>query len=119
MRERGRSRRIQKNVRAFSLDDVVPEYGLTSREIFQRMQRATHATGIRHPLHLHMNNLGLPGNVETALATIDASQGLRLHLAHVQFTPTARRARTASPLRRRNSPRRSTPTRTSRSTSAR
>ena len=32
-----------------------------------------------------MNNLGLPGNVETALATIDASQGLPLHLAHVQF----------------------------------
>ena len=76
---------FKKNVRAFSLDDVVPEYGLTSREIFQRMQRAVHATGIRHPLHLHMNNLGLPGNVETALATIDASQGLPLHLAHVQF----------------------------------
>jgi formylmethanofuran dehydrogenase subunit A len=76
---------FKKNVRSFSLDDVVPEYGLTSREIFQRMQRAVSQSGIRHPLHLHMNNLGLPGNVETALATIDASQGLPLHLAHVQF----------------------------------
>ncbi len=76
---------FKKNARAFSLDDVVPEYGLTSREIFQRLQRAVVQSGIRHPLHLHMNNLGLPGNVETALATIDASQGLPLHLAHVQF----------------------------------
>jgi formylmethanofuran dehydrogenase subunit A len=76
---------FKQNVRSFSLDDVVPEYGLTSREIFQRLQRAVIATKIQHPLHLHMNNLGLPGNVETALATIDASQGLPLHLAHVQF----------------------------------
>ncbi len=76
---------FKKNMRSFSLDDIVPEYGLSSREIFQRMQRSVTATGIPHPLHLHMNNLGLPGNVETALATIDASQGLPLHLAHVQF----------------------------------
>ncbi|WP_036292788.1 formylmethanofuran dehydrogenase subunit A [Methylosinus sp. PW1] len=76
---------FKQNVRHFSLDDVVPEYGLSSREIFQTLQRAVNATKIRHPLHLHMNNLGLPGNVETALATIDSSQGLPLHLAHVQF----------------------------------
>ena len=36
---------FKKNVRAFSLDDVVPEYGLTSREIFQRMQRAVQRDG--------------------------------------------------------------------------
>lgn len=76
---------FKQNVRSFSLDDVVPEYGLTSRQIFQKLQQAVVATKICHPLHLHMNNLGLPGNVETALATIDASQGLPLHLAHVQF----------------------------------
>lgn len=76
---------FKQNVRHFSLDDVVPEYGLSSRQIFQSLQQAVNATKIRHPLHLHMNNLGLPGNVETAMATIDASQGLPLHLAHVQF----------------------------------
>lgn len=32
-----------------------------------------------------MSNLGLAGNVETALATIEAAQGLPLHLAHAQF----------------------------------
>ncbi|PWB82237.1 MAG: formylmethanofuran dehydrogenase subunit A, partial [Methylocystaceae bacterium] len=76
---------FKQNIRSFSLDDVVPEYGLSSRQIFQKLQQAVVATKIRHPLHLHMNNLGLAGNVETALATIDASQGLPLHLAHVQF----------------------------------
>jgi formylmethanofuran dehydrogenase subunit A len=76
---------FKQNIRHFSLDDEVPEYGLSSRAIFQKLQQAVNATKIRHPLHLHMNNLGLPGNVETAIATIDASQGLPLHLAHVQF----------------------------------
>ena len=76
---------FKQNIRHFSLDDEAPGYGLSSRQIFQKLQQAVSATKIRHPLHLHMNNLGLPGNVETALATIDASQGLPLHLAHVQF----------------------------------
>ncbi len=58
---------------------------VTSRQIFQTLQRATQKLGIHHPLHLHMNNLGIAGNIDTALATIDAAQGLPLHLAHVQF----------------------------------
>jgi formylmethanofuran dehydrogenase subunit A len=74
---------FKENMRAFGLDDVVPFYGVTSRRIFQTLQRATQAVGIHHPLH--MNNLGIAGNIDTALATIDAAQGLPLHLAHVQF----------------------------------
>jgi formylmethanofuran dehydrogenase subunit A len=76
---------FKENMRAFGLDDEVPFYGLTSRKIFQSLQKATQAVGIHHPLHLHMNNLGIAGNIQTALDTIDASQGLPLHLAHVQF----------------------------------
>ena len=38
-----------------------------------------------HPVHVHCNNLGLPGNVETALATIAAAGDRPLHLAHLQF----------------------------------
>ncbi len=76
---------FKENMRAFGLDDEVPFYGLTSRKIFQALQKATQAVGIHHPLHLHMNNLGIAGNIQTALDTIDASQGLPLHLAHVQF----------------------------------
>jgi formylmethanofuran dehydrogenase subunit A len=40
---------------------------------------------VPHPLHIHCNNLGIPGNFETALATIDAFGDLPLHLAHLQF----------------------------------
>ncbi len=76
---------FKENMRAFGLDDEVPFYGLTSRQIFQTLQKATQAVGIHHPLHLHMNNLGIAGNIQTALDTIDAAQGLPMHLAHVQF----------------------------------
>ncbi|MCX7898582.1 MAG: formylmethanofuran dehydrogenase subunit A, partial [Methylocystis sp.] len=76
---------FKENMRVYGLDDEVPFYGLTSRKIFRALQKATQAVGIPHPLHLHMNNLGIAGNIETALATIDAAQGLPLHLAHVQF----------------------------------
>jgi formylmethanofuran dehydrogenase subunit A len=76
---------FKENMRVFGLDDEVPFYGVTSRKIFQTLQRATQKLGIHHPLHLHMNNLGIAGNIDTALATIDAAQGLPLHLAHVQF----------------------------------
>ncbi len=76
---------FKENLRVFGLDDEVPFYGLTSRQIFQALQKSTQAVGVHHPLHLHMNNLGIAGNIETALTTIDAAQGLPLHLAHVQF----------------------------------
>ena len=75
----------KENVRSFTLDDVVPEYGLSSRQIFSKLQRAVAATKAPHPLHLHMSNLGLAGNIDTALATIEAAQGVPLHLAHAQF----------------------------------
>ncbi len=76
---------FRENARAFSLDDEVPRSGLSSRAIMRALQGAVGALGIPHPLHLHCNNLGLPGNVETALATIAAAEGERLHLAHLQF----------------------------------
>lgn len=76
---------FKENVRAFGLDDVVPSYGVSSRRIVKALQRAVHALGVPHPLHVHCNNLGLAGNVETAIATIAAAEGLPLHLAHLQF----------------------------------
>ncbi len=76
---------FRENARSFSLDDEVPRWGLSSRAIMRALQGAVAALGVPHPLHLHSNNLGLPGNVETALATIAAAEGERLHLAHLQF----------------------------------
>ncbi len=76
---------FKENVRSFGLDDVVPRYDLSSRAITRALQQAVIELGIPHPLHIHCNNLGIPGNVETALATIDALGDLPLHLAHLQF----------------------------------
>jgi len=76
---------FKANVRQFSFDDVVPQYGVSSREIVKTLQRAVHELSVPHPLHVHCNNLGMAGSDETALATIAAAEGLPLHLAHLQF----------------------------------
>jgi formylmethanofuran dehydrogenase subunit A len=76
---------FKENARAFSFDDIVPSYGVSSRAIVKALQRAVYTLGVPHPLHVHCNNLGLAGNVETALTTIAAAEGLPLHLAHLQF----------------------------------
>jgi formylmethanofuran dehydrogenase subunit A len=76
---------FKANVRSFALDDEVPMYGVSSRRILQVLQRAVVELGLAHPLHVHCNNLGVPGNVATAVDTIEAADGLPMHLAHVQF----------------------------------
>jgi formylmethanofuran dehydrogenase subunit A len=76
---------FKANARSFGFDDVVPFYGVTSRDIVKALQRGVQQAGVPHPLHVHANNLGLPGNVDTALATIAAAEDLPLHLAHLQF----------------------------------
>ena len=38
-----------------------------------------------HPVHLHCNNLGVPGNFATTIETMNVLQGHRAHLAHLQF----------------------------------
>ncbi|HSB80193.1 MAG TPA: formylmethanofuran dehydrogenase subunit A, partial [Candidatus Methylomirabilis sp.] len=41
--------------------------------------------GLPHPVHIHSNNLGVAGNWETTLHTMQALEGRRAHLTHVQF----------------------------------
>ena len=40
---------------------------VAAAQIVKALQRAVHELGVPHPLHVHCNNLGLPGNFETAL----------------------------------------------------
>lgn len=76
---------FKSNLRQFNLDDEVPAYGVSSRTILQHLQRAVVELNIPHPLHVHCNNLGVAGNVQTVIDTIEAADGLPMHLAHVQF----------------------------------
>lgn len=73
------------NARTLQLDEEVPYYGVSSRAILNALQTAVCMLGVPHPLHVHCNNLGTPGNVATTLATIEAARGLPMHLTHIQF----------------------------------
>ena len=70
---------------SFKFDDIVPAYGISSRQILQALNIANESLKIPHPVHVHCNNLGIAGNIESILETIKGSQGRRMHLAHVQF----------------------------------
>jgi len=73
------------NQRKLDLDEQHVYYGVTPRQIILNLARALQELGVTHPLHVHGCNLGIPGNVETTLATIRAAEGLPLHLTHIQF----------------------------------
>lgn len=73
------------NQRKLDLDEPGPHYGATPRQVLLHLARAVHELGVPHPLHVHGCNLGVPGNIETTLNTIQGIEGLPMHLTHVQF----------------------------------
>ncbi|GAB7563076.1 formylmethanofuran dehydrogenase subunit A [Methylobacillus methanolivorans] len=73
------------NQRALNLDEQNVHYQVTPREVLQSLTRAVYELGIAHPLHVHGNNLGVPGNVDTTLKTMGAVEGYPVHLTHIQF----------------------------------
>jgi formylmethanofuran dehydrogenase subunit A len=73
------------NQRKLDVDEAHVHWQVTPRRIVQALSRAIHELGLAHPLHIHASNLGVPGNIDSTLATIDALDGLRGHLTHVQF----------------------------------
>ncbi len=73
------------NERELAVDQPHPVYGVTPRDVIRRMTAAVDELGLAHPLHVHASNLGVPGNVASTLATLDAAEGRRIHLTHAQF----------------------------------
>jgi formylmethanofuran dehydrogenase subunit A len=68
------------------LSEPVPGYStLTPATIIAGLARIVDELRLPHPLHLHCNNLGAPGNVATTLETMKVLEGRRAHLAHLQF----------------------------------
>lgn len=71
---------------AKTLHNPVPGYKeVTPAKIIQNLARIVDDLGLPHPLHLHCNNLGAPGNVATTLETMKLLEGNRAHMAHLQF----------------------------------
>ncbi len=70
---------------ARDLDHRVDHFEVTPRQIVEVLAAAADELALPHALHIHPNNLGLPGNWNTTLETMKTLGGHRGHLAHVQF----------------------------------
>jgi formylmethanofuran dehydrogenase subunit A len=67
------------------LSEAVAPYGVTPAQIITTLARLVGELGLPHPVHIHCNNLGLPGNWTTTLETMKLLDGQRGHITHVQF----------------------------------
>ncbi len=67
------------------LDTCVEHFDVTPRQIIRGIAEAAGELGLPHPVHIHANNLGLPGNWTTTLETMKALEGHGGHLTHIQF----------------------------------
>jgi len=78
------------NVR--SLDDQVPYFCVTPREIIRGLCKVNKLLNLPHTVHVHTNNLGKPGNYLTALETMRSVEDLAIdnkpaiHITHCQFS---------------------------------
>ncbi len=67
------------------LDEEVDHFRVTPRQIISQVAAAADELRLPHSVHIHCNNLGMPGNWETTLETMKALEGHRGHLTHIQF----------------------------------
>ena len=74
------------------LDDVVPNFDVTPRDIIVSLMKVNEMLGLPHSLHLHCNNLGNPGNYKTTLASMELADQVKasrdrqvMHVTHLLF----------------------------------
>src|SRR3954469_17336452 len=67
------------------VDDVLAGRAVTPRAILETLADAANGMKLPHPVHIHCNNLGIPGNSAVTLATMEALAGRRAHFTHLQF----------------------------------
>lgn len=73
------------NQRKLDVDERHVHWQVTPRDILHTLARGLASLGVPHPLHIHGSNLGVAGNIASTRATIEALEGLRGHLTHIQF----------------------------------
>jgi formylmethanofuran dehydrogenase subunit A len=75
-----------------SLDDQVPNFCITPREIIRGLCKVNKLLNLPHTIHVHTNNLGQPGNYTTTLETMECVRDLAddhkpaIHITHCQFS---------------------------------
>lgn len=67
------------------LDQKVASFDVTPRQIIRGVATAVDELGLPHAVHIHCNQLGMPGNWQVTLDTMQALEGRRGHLTHIQF----------------------------------
>lgn len=81
----------------YSVEDYVHHFQVTPREIIEGLAKANEMLGLPHPIHVHGNNLGHPGNYTDTLDTFKSvtkinsknGRGTNIHLTHAQFNAYA------------------------------
>lgn len=68
-----------------AIDEKVEMYDVSARQIIQGLAKAANELNLPHPVHLHCNQLGMPGNWQTTLESMKALDGFRAHMTHIQF----------------------------------
>jgi len=78
-----------------SIDDQVPNFCITPREIMCGLAKVNKMLNMPHAIHLHTNNLGIPGNYTTTLETMKCLETVPTegrpvaHITHLQFSSFA------------------------------
>jgi len=78
-----------------TLDDAVPYFQITPKEIVSGLIETNEALGLPHSVHIHQNDLGNPGNYRTTIDTLRLAEGVTaknrfgreqvIHSTHLQF----------------------------------
>jgi formylmethanofuran dehydrogenase subunit A len=75
-----------------SLDEPIKLLGVSPLDVIQTLAKANEYLGLPHPVHIHPNEAGKPGNYETTLKTLKALEEVKpnkkqrsIHLAHAQL----------------------------------
>jgi formylmethanofuran dehydrogenase subunit A len=67
------------------IDQPLGSSRVTPRAILETLTDAANSLRLPHPVHIHCNNLGVPGNAHTTLQSMEALAGRRAHFTHLQF----------------------------------
>jgi len=67
------------------IDQPLGSSRVTPRAILETLTDAANSLRLPHPVHIHCNNLGVPGNARTTLQSMQTLAGRRAHFTHLQF----------------------------------
>ncbi|MCE9589359.1 MAG: formylmethanofuran dehydrogenase subunit A [Planctomycetes bacterium] len=68
-----------------TIDDRITGTSVTPRLILDLLTQTADDLKLPHATHVHGNRLGEPGNYRTLIETLEAMEGRRVHVAHLQF----------------------------------